>query len=155
MEAAEIVCAIETAGGQLWATGETLAYRLPESALSLVPEMKTRKRELLNLLQQRPATRVHTPPIASENIIPAHHPSGWAQDFHTWANLHCVFRDRCFGAIGCLHVHFCERTSTRVEHCARETFEALLRDQGFEIADGLIYGLILKEDARLCGKGEC
>jgi hypothetical protein len=89
-------------------------------------------------------------PIENRNIasVAAHDPAAWAEDFHKWVMEQCAFRDRCFGGIGCLHVHFCEWASTRSVPCTRETFEALLRMEDFETADGLIYGLILKEDAR-------
>lgn len=82
--------------------------------------------------------------------IPAHDAAAWAEDFHRWALSNCVYRDRCFGGIGALHTNFCRWT---LDHksvpCRDETFEQLLRDAGFFFADGLVYGLVLKQDAEL------
>jgi hypothetical protein len=54
MEANEIIRTVENAGGELWVAGETLRYRLPESASSLVDEIRVSKWELLDLLHKRP-----------------------------------------------------------------------------------------------------
>jgi hypothetical protein len=55
MQASEVLRAVECAGGELWVDGESLGYRLPESALSLVETLRASKAELLELLRQRPA----------------------------------------------------------------------------------------------------
>ena len=55
MRPGEIIRTIEGAGGELWIAGERLGYRLPESAASLVEELRASKWELLELLRQRPA----------------------------------------------------------------------------------------------------
>jgi hypothetical protein len=55
MQPGEIIRTIECAGGELWIAGESLGYRLPESAASLVDELRASKWELLELLRQRPA----------------------------------------------------------------------------------------------------
>lgn len=81
------------------------------------------------------------------DAIPIHDPAAWAEDFHRWALANCVYRDRCFGGIGCLHRDFGEwAVSHESVPCTRDVFEQLLRDAGFLFADGLVYGLILKED---------
>ena len=54
MQASEILRTVESAGGELWVAGETLGYRLPEAAISLVDELRTCKWELLDLLRERP-----------------------------------------------------------------------------------------------------
>lgn len=78
---------------------------------------------------------------------PGHDPFAWAEDFHKWALSKCVFRDRCFGGIWALHRDFCEWTISRESvPCRRMTFERLLADQGFLLADGFVSGLILRED---------
>ncbi len=58
MQAREILRAVECAGGELWVAGESLGYRLPESALVLVEALRASKRELLELLRKRPAMPV-------------------------------------------------------------------------------------------------
>jgi len=67
--------------------------------------------------------------------------------FGQWRMTTCVVKERCFGGVGCLHVRF---AAWCIAHdalpCTRETFETLLTDAGFLIADGLVSGLILAED---------
>jgi hypothetical protein len=55
MQATEILRTVESAGGALWVTGESLGYRIPESESSLLDELRTCKWELVELLSQRPA----------------------------------------------------------------------------------------------------
>lgn len=55
MQASEILRTVENAGGELWVAGESLGYRLPETAISLVDELRTCKWELLDLLRERPS----------------------------------------------------------------------------------------------------
>jgi hypothetical protein len=87
-----------------------------------------------------------TDPVVLLRKIPPDDPAGWKPEFETWVSAHCVFRDGCWGAIGCLHVAFCEWAEKESVPCSRQCFEWLLRDEGFQLADGLVYGLILKED---------
>lgn len=54
MQVSEIIHNVQSAGGELWVDGESLGYRLPESAASLVDELRGNKWELLELLRQRP-----------------------------------------------------------------------------------------------------
>ena len=58
MHASEILRIVERAGGALWVTGESLAFRLPESSSSMVDELRTHKWELVELLYQRPVIPV-------------------------------------------------------------------------------------------------
>lgn len=75
-------------------------------------------------------------------------PDAWREAFHQWRTWQCVSKDRCFGGIGSMHIHFCEWTvqSSTVAPCTRATFEGLLSDAGFLLADGFVSGLILAED---------
>jgi hypothetical protein len=76
-----------------------------------------------------------------------HDPAARAEDFHRWMLERCVWRDRCFGGIGALHTSFCEwAMSSHSVPCQRKTFERLLADAGFLVADGLVSGLISKAD---------
>jgi hypothetical protein len=73
--------------------------------------------------------------------------AAWAEDFHRWALSNCVYRDRRFGGIGALHTDFCRWTLSHDSvPCRDETFKRLLRDAGFFFADGLVYGLMLKDN---------
>jgi len=90
--------------------------------------------------------RGHSTPEAK---LTADDPTAWQPAFERWILSHCVFRDRCAGGIACLHLHF---AAWCIQHsdvcpCTRPTFELLLACEGFELADGLVRGVILKEDA--------
>lgn len=76
-------------------------------------------------------------------------PTAWQPAFRQWIAGHCVFRDGCAGGIMCLHLHFAEWCIRHSDVCpsTRLTFESLLRREGFEVAGGLVLGLILKADA--------
>ena len=65
--------------------------------------------------------------------------------FDEWANTFCVFRDRDWGGISSLYRHFAEFCDGR-NPCDAEVFTWILRDQGFSVCDGLVYGLILAAD---------
>jgi hypothetical protein len=77
--------------------------------------------------------------------MPGFDPGAWTPEFEAWAPVQCVFRDRCFQSVVSLHLDFivwCAGNGS--VPCTRETFEFLLRDQGFTFADGMVYGLLLK-----------
>lgn len=76
-----------------------------------------------------------------------HDPRAWAEDFQRWALARCVYRDRCFGGIGALHTDFCEwAIVSESVPCQRRTFEVLLTESGFLLAEGLVSGLFLTAD---------
>ena len=79
--------------------------------------------------------------------VPPYDPAEWRGLFGSWVELECLRRPRDFGGVGCLHVAFCEWA---VEHnavpCTRQTFEMLLGVSGFPVGDGMVFGLILRED---------
>ncbi len=106
------------------------------------------ERELTKLT--KPTSVSFVSAISGETQIisaPADEPDAWREPFHAWALSECVFKDRCFGGIGCLHVHFCEWADAHnAVPCTRETFEQLLSDAGFLHADGFVSSLILHED---------
>ena len=137
MNATAILQTVESAGGELWAAGDCLNYRLPESALALVADLRAIKAELLELLRERNSTQ---PPEAE--------PEDYELGLHRWAVSQCIFRERAWGGIGPLHLAYavwCDQVGQDVP-ASRRTFENLLTAGGFEISDGFCYGLILKED---------
>jgi hypothetical protein len=131
MTAEEILETVRQAGGELWAVGDKLRYRLPAGAPDIVSAMRELKPEILRLLRSQ-----------------ADDPEAWREAFHVWRIQQCVSEDRSFGGIGCLHIHFCEWTveNSAVAPCTRATFEGLLSEAGFLYADGMVSGLILAED---------
>jgi hypothetical protein len=54
MQASEILRTVESGGGAVWLEGVSLQYRLPESMLPMLDELRLRKWELVELLEQRP-----------------------------------------------------------------------------------------------------
>ncbi len=71
----------------------------------------------------------------------------WLPEFEAWVAEQCFFRDRCFGGVGSLHVHFAEWcVKSGSVPCDRQDFESILRDQDVLFADGLVSGLILSAD---------
>lgn len=76
-------------------------------------------------------------------------PDAWREDFNHWRAERCVSRSgyEDAGSVAGLLVNFAEWC---IAHDAvparRETFEALLRDAGFPLMDGLACGLVLKVD---------
>lgn len=54
MRASEILSTVEGAGGAIWLAGASLRYRLPESMLPMLDELRLQKWELVELLEQRP-----------------------------------------------------------------------------------------------------
>jgi hypothetical protein len=54
MQASEILRTVESGGGAVWLAGMALRYRLPESMLPILDELRLRKSELVELLEQRP-----------------------------------------------------------------------------------------------------
>jgi hypothetical protein len=77
----------------------------------------------------------------------AHDAGQWLPEFEAWAPQACVYRERCFGGVGALHVSFCEWcVRHRSVPCTRAVFERLLDSQGFLVCDALVSGLLLRSD---------
>ena len=66
-----------------------------------------------------------------------------------WMLARCVYRDRCWGGVGALHLDLARWCADhgRPVLASRRPFVAALQEEGFEVtADGFVYGLILAED---------
>jgi hypothetical protein len=93
------------------------------------------------------------PVPATPICMPEQDPSTWKEDFHRWALMQCLYLPRDFGGMKALHRDFCDWCITHQSvPCTCSTFERLVQLMGFLAADGLISGLILKEDLA-CAKG--
>jgi hypothetical protein len=109
--------------------------------MSRQSETLSRALEALDMICQSPSA------IAPkrEPTLPVIDPFAWAEDFHKWTLAQCAYHDRCFGAVRGLHRDFCEWL---IEHdevpCTFDTFERLLQQVGFLIADGFVSGLVLQ-----------
>ena len=70
----------------------------------------------------------------------------WAEDFARWALAHCFFRDGCLWRVEALHDAFCGWCAARdLAPCMTATFAALLKEEGFSLATGMVEGLVLRE----------
>jgi hypothetical protein len=87
-----------------------------------------------------------TTPAMNASIVD---PECWCLEFGHWVEEQCTFRDGCFGGLGSLHRCFSEWCAKFSVPCGFETFERLLRLEGFDCAGELVHGLILKSDAVL------
>ncbi len=68
--------------------------------------------------------------------------------FHGWTRAVCVWREHSWCGLGGLHVSYCEWADAHnADLCDRQTFEAVLACLGFTLKDGMVYGLIFREDA--------
>jgi hypothetical protein len=129
MTAEEFMENVRHAGGEVWAAGDKLRYRLPSTAGGLVREMRELKPELLQLL--RPCNA-----------------DCWAISFASWAQTACVYQPRRFSEFSALWIDFCEWCANRGDSCmpSRATFDQLLRRADFLFADGIVSSLALRCD---------
>ena len=119
------------------------AERMVEMALMSRREQLRRSLVLPNALRVKSNESVPE----KERRMPAVDPFAWAEDFHRWALQRCIWHDRCFGGVASLHDDFCGWAIARNEvPCRREAFEWLLRHAGMFVVDGLVSGLILRQD---------
>ena len=85
--------------------------------------------------------------LAQVDLLPAEIRK-WDDAMLVWVRAHCAFRERSWGIVSSLYVNHIE-WAHETDHpfaADRETFQAILMGLGFQIADGMCYGLILKED---------
>lgn len=89
-------------------------------------------------------------PGETQNISgPEHAPAAWRADFDQWRAEKCIQR-REPGDSGCIKSlwnDFVDWTLARERvPCVRPTFERLLTDAGFQLKNGMVLGLLLRED---------
>jgi hypothetical protein len=140
--AMEIVQAVEANGGRLTVEGEWLVVYPREVGKTLGEELRQHKAEIIGLLESAPMSAPLTPE-------PIQDPAKWRDPFSRWIVSACVGHWRLHGGVGRLHVAFCESEVGRgAVPCSRADFEALLREQGWEIEQplALVNGLMLRVD---------
>jgi hypothetical protein len=91
-------------------------------------------------------------PAQAEQRGMAHHDhEAWSADFATWMKERCARREGKddWGGVGALLVDFGEWADTHKSvPCTRPALEALLRDAGFHVVNGLVRELVLLADLR-------
>jgi hypothetical protein len=129
-EAEELIRIVESRGGRVFIEGEKLVIEPKEAALPLTDSLRTYKGQIVALLQSR----------EQETESDA---------LGLWMLERCVFRDRCWGGIGALYLDLARWCAEQGQPApeSRWAFVTALRAEGFQITvDGLVYGLVLKED---------
>jgi hypothetical protein len=104
-------------------------------------------------------------PAQMEQRGMAHHDhEAWSADFAIWMKERCAHREGKddWGGVGPMMLDFGEwAVSHNSVPCTRLVLEALLRDAGFHVANGMVQGLVLRVDlrttfpGRYCGAGYC
>jgi len=72
----------------------------------------------------------------------------WNDAMRAWTQARCALRERSWGSVSSLYVdHVAHAHQTGGMFAPdRETFQAILMALGFAIEDGMVYGLLLRED---------
>lgn len=141
-----LMTTIERRGGRLSVDGEFLVVEPSEAGASLLNELRIHKTEIIGLLRGEAAGMAD------------HDPGAWSDDFLMWLKsgriMHREGRDD-WGGVGSLHIDFCEWAVTHdAVPCTRRTFERLLEEGNFHIADGLVRGVVLLVDLQEVPKSD-
>lgn len=130
--AAELIRGIESIGGEIWVEGEELVIRPGEAAMPVLEELREYKHEVIALLLSRTADPVDDP-LAGE-----------------WMLERCTYVDRWWGGIGALYLSLARWLAERGRPvpASRLAFVTALQREGFQVNDGLVYGLVLKSDVK-------
>ena len=110
-----------------------------EAALPFADSLRTYKPEIVALLQSRTAQEAEAAPESDAVGL--------------WMLARCVYRDRCWGGVGALYLALARWCAEHGQPApeSRRAFTAELQAEGFTVtADGLVYGLMLAEDAEAC-----
>jgi hypothetical protein len=92
-----------------------------------------------------PSPRPET--LAQVELLPAE-VRLWDDAMRVWVNAHCTLPECSWGSLSRLYIshieHAHQSSGMFAPDC--ETFQAILMALGFQIQDGFVYGLILRED---------
>lgn len=134
-EALELMRIVESRGGRFILEGAQVFIEPEEAALPIVESLRAHKMEIRSLLQSRTEQRAF-PEATSDSLL-----SAWMLD-------RCVFRNRCSGGVGALHLDLARWCADheRPAPASRRSFERALQEEGFSVNDGFVQGLVLQED---------
>jgi hypothetical protein len=133
--ATELIKAVEGRGGRLFVEDEYLVVVPRKAGEPLAEELLRHKQEIIALLQSRSEQETESAP--DDPLL------------GDWLLEQCVFKDRWWGGIGGLYLDLARWCADhgRSAPASRRTFTAALQEEGFTVTmDGLVYGLVLKED---------
>lgn len=130
MSPEQVIDFIRSRGGRLYIEGSLLIVEPDTAGLPVIEQLRAAKPEIVAMLQGEAVTE--------RDVLPG----GWLLD-------RCAYRDRCFGGVGGLHLdlaRWCAEHGQPVP-ASRRAFETALQAEGFAVTtDGLVYGLLLRED---------
>jgi hypothetical protein len=134
--AVELIEQIKANGGRLRVEEGFLVIVPKEAAAPILQDLRRHKAEIISLLEPR------TEPAVD-------HLNAWRPNFQSWAHERCVTRKQhndC-GGIGPLLVDCAEWCFAHgAASPTRAVFEELLEDAGLVCINGLVLGLVLRED---------
>lgn len=139
MTTQEILQTVAAFGGRLWVDGGNLRMRLPENLRPLTEHIRTCKAEIIQTLS-REAGRPPETTLAE-----------WGDIFAGWTRANCRWRERSYGSASHLYIDCCEWSHAHGHPLVPDlqAFETILTQLGMDIQDGLVYGLLMREDACL------
>jgi hypothetical protein len=92
----------------------------------------------------------------NQTYMAAEDPAYWRADFTKWMQDNCTVRAGFddWGGVGGLLLDFSRFQVARKDvPCTRHSFETLLRDAGLFVREGMVQGLVLKEDLCAINRG--
>lgn len=139
MRTQEILQTVAAFGGRLWVEDGNLRMRLPENLRPLTEHIRERKAEILQTLSREAS---HPP----ETTL-----AEWDPIFTEWTSKRCSWKERSYGNVSMLYIDCCEWSTAHGYPLVPDlrAFESVLTQLGMEICDGLVYGLLMAEDACL------
>jgi hypothetical protein len=131
--ATELVRKVEANGGCFVVEGDYLVVYPSEVGEALVEELRKHKPEIIDLLLTRTAS-------SEEAKID--------EEWGLWLLEQCFYVDGWWGGASCLFLDLARWLAERGRPvpASRLAFVTALQAEGFQVSDGLVYGLILKED---------
>ena len=121
MKPVELVQVVEASGGVLSVSDGRLHVEVPDQSAHLLPDLRTQRHEVAQVLQQR-----------------------LADALRRWMDGECVATRLCSSSLKFLHREF--GAWSRIQ-CGRDAFGAALVACGFGLAeDGMVEGLALRRD---------
>jgi hypothetical protein len=131
--ATELVLTVEALGGRFLVDGAELVIRPGDAAMPLLKELRANKLAIIAFLQSRTEQQ----------------PDPDNDGLGLWLLDRCLFRDHSWSGVAPLHL---DRSRWCAEHGrpmpgSRRAFVTALQAEGFAVDDGLVYGLLFREEA--------
>jgi hypothetical protein len=131
--ALELIQTVEANGGYLRIDGEYLVIAPAEAAAPVMEELRQHKAEIIRLLQNRSEHEAEDPMDAFGPGL--------------WLLARCTLDNRWGTSIGSLYLDFWGwRKEAGLPKPLPESFAQDIKEAGFQVEDGIVNGLVLKQD---------